>query len=135
MGVNGKNHHRRWPRVSVGIIWYLFTFMERMEGWVGQAALGYREICRYDLHDESNPGRSHGSTMNYPLSYSCLTCIQIFWYLENHEANSSTVCKGILHSNCCEHSQNIFGMQINQKEIFKNICNWLLLKLSAVILA
>ena len=40
-----------------------------MEGWVGLAARGGREICWYDLHGESHPGRSHGSTMVYPLCY------------------------------------------------------------------
>ena len=34
-----------------------------------------REIRWYDLHRESNPGRSHGSTMVYPLCYSRLNWI------------------------------------------------------------
>ena len=36
-------------------------------------ARGDREICWYDLHGESNLGRPHGSTMVYPLCYSCPT--------------------------------------------------------------
>ena len=46
-----------------------------MEDWVGLAARGGREIRWYDLHGESNPGRSHGSTMVYPLCCSRLNWI------------------------------------------------------------
>ena len=39
---------------------------------VGLAARGGREIWWYDLHGESNPGRSHSSAMVYSLCYTVL---------------------------------------------------------------
>ena len=64
---DGSNSHCRWPGVSHSIIRYSFTDLGRMEGWVGLAAQAYNEICWYDHHGKSNPGRSHGSRMVYPL--------------------------------------------------------------------
>ena len=40
-----------------------------MEDWVDLALRGDTDICWYDLYRESNPGRSDGSTMVYPLCY------------------------------------------------------------------
>ena len=37
-----------------------------MEGIVVLAEQGERETCWYELHRNSNPGRSHASTMFYP---------------------------------------------------------------------
>ena len=66
--VDGSNPNRWWPGVSQVIIWYLFINPGRVEDWVGLAARGDREICWYDLLGKWNPGRSHSSTMVYPLS-------------------------------------------------------------------
>ena len=65
--VNGSNPHRRWPRVSHGIIRYSFFDLGRMETWVDLAAQGYNEICWHDHHENSNRGRSHGSKIVNPL--------------------------------------------------------------------
>ena len=47
------------------------THLPTSKGWkVGLAARGGRKIWWYDLHGESNPCRSHGSTMVYSLCYS-----------------------------------------------------------------
>ena len=67
---DGSNPYRRWPGVSPGIIRYSFTDPGRMEGWVGLAARGGREICWYELHGESNLCRVHGDTMVYSLCYT-----------------------------------------------------------------
>ena len=69
--INGNNPLCRWPGVSPGIIRYSFTDLGWIEGWFGLAARGNREICWYDLHWYSNPGRSHGSTVVYPIFYRC----------------------------------------------------------------
>ena len=58
---DGSNPHRRWPRVSPGIVRYSFTDLGRMEGWVGLAARGGREIWWYDLH--GNPERTPERTL------------------------------------------------------------------------
>ena len=76
--VDESNPHCRWPRVSPGIIRYSFTDLGRMEGWVGIAARGDREICWYDLHGESNPGRSHSRT---PYNCFYLKPIYFMWVL------------------------------------------------------
>ena len=67
-----------WEQPSSSIMrsqpWYysvLIYWRERMESWGSLAAPGDKEICWYDLLGESNPGRSHGKTMVYPLCYSC----------------------------------------------------------------
>ena len=41
--------HRRWPGVSLGIIRYAFNDLWRMEGWVGLAARGDKQICWHEL--------------------------------------------------------------------------------------
>ena len=79
MVVDGGNRHSRWPWVLPGIMRYSFTDLARMEGWVGLAVRGGREICWYDLHRESNLGRSQGSTMVYPLCYSHQNWLQKNW--------------------------------------------------------
>ena len=66
MVVDGSNPHSWWSRVSPGIIWYSFTDLGRIEGWVGLTAPGDLEICWYDVHGELNLGCLHGSTMAYP---------------------------------------------------------------------
>ena len=63
--------YRGWPILSPGIIRYPFTYLGKIEGWVGLAVRGGGEICCYDFHRESNPDCWHGSTMVYPLCYSC----------------------------------------------------------------
>ena len=78
MVVDGSSLHRRWPRVSSGIIWYSFTDLGRMEGWVGLAAPVGREICWYDLQGESSPNRLHGRA---PLRYSCLNIYLYYIYI------------------------------------------------------
>ena len=41
------------------------------EGWkVHLAARGHMEICWYNLHEETNPCLTHGSSVAYLLSYS-----------------------------------------------------------------
>ena len=76
--VAGSNPHHRWPGVRPGNIPNLFTDLGRIEDWVGLAARGSREICWNDLRGESNPGRLHGSTMVYPLCYSCCNIVGNF---------------------------------------------------------
>ena len=73
--VDGSNYIRRWPGVNPGIILYSFIDLGRMEGWVGLAARGCREICWYDLHGESNSGCSHGSTLVYPNENGRTFCL------------------------------------------------------------
>ena len=70
--VDGSNSHRGWPGVSPGIIRYSFTDLGGMDGWVGIALRGGREIYWYGIHGVSNTGRWHGSTMVNPLCYSHL---------------------------------------------------------------
>ena len=51
-----------------------------MEGWVGLAVWGDKEIYWYDLHEESNPAHSHGSVMvNYyaPVDFK-IHCRNLF---------------------------------------------------------
>ena len=51
--VDGSNPQRWWLGVSPGIVWYSFTDLGRMNGWVSLAARGDKEICWYHLHGES----------------------------------------------------------------------------------
>ena len=74
--VDGSIPHCQWPGVTYGIIWYSFTNLWRMEGYVGLAVRGYREICWCYIHRESNPGRLHSSIMVYPLLQ--LFCTMIY---------------------------------------------------------
>ena len=51
------------------------THLPTMEGWKADLVKQREEVGGpggMTFHRESNPGRSHGSTMVYPLSYSCL---------------------------------------------------------------
>ena len=57
-----NNPHGRWPGVSLGIIKYSLTNLERMEDWVCLAAREYKKIWWCDLHGKSNAGCSYGST-------------------------------------------------------------------------
>ena len=71
-----SSHAMPWPGVSPGIIRYSFTNLGRMEGWVSLAARRGGEIWWYDLHGESSPGRSHGSTMFTHYTTAALTIKQ-----------------------------------------------------------
>ena len=54
------NSHHWWPGVKPIIIRYSFIDVWRMDGWVGLAAWGYKEVCWHDIHGESNLVCSHG---------------------------------------------------------------------------
>ena len=57
------NGHHRWHGVGAGIIRYSFTDIAMMEGWVGLAVQGDREICWCDLHEESKSCLSSDSSV------------------------------------------------------------------------
>ena len=78
--VDRRNPHCWWPGCSPGITWYSFTNLRGMEGSVGLAARGDREICCYDLHGEWNSCCSHGSTIIYPLCFSSLVFYEALWF-------------------------------------------------------
>ena len=100
---------------SPGIIRYSFTYLERMEGWVGLAVWGDREIYWYDLHEESNPGHSHGSTMvNYyaPVDFK-IHCHNLF--SSNRLGKIALLCSCVLYLKTkvewkCLHNQGLIRM-------------------------
>ena len=69
-----------------------------MEGRVGLAARKYGEICWYDLHEESNPGRLYGSTIVYPLKWLEETKTNVEIFISRKIFNLMFLCKPLLFS-------------------------------------